>query len=545
MDSFGLGHRTWIRSWTYRLAIILLSIASSANSQVTESIVDNTDPTVVVTGKWRLSNNASGYWGSNFLQDGDTGKGSKSVRYPLTLPAAAEYELFSRWVARSNRASNVPIDIVHSSGTTTRLFDQRTQGGVWVSLGVYTLPASGGAIVIRNTGTNGVVVADAIRVLRKSGAGGGSQPYAGAPLCASHDDRQAHGLWDAMRGCHYDHTHNGNPDEPRAAAIFGPASSYLGGKTISYPWQTHNHVGVEENVAKHNGYKWLVDIDLPPLYIQLNWAGKTANAVKAVRTQYHFLSTNADARVRLHSFWAEMQVCPTNAMNDCGIVRGGGLWDTGILHVPYKQQWVPVPGQDPVNLEGTIFRPGVDDPTVPWPTIDPYRGHSDTCQGLSVYTNQVSQTIDHSVLWTSAPGIFGYNNHMGLFVKVLDAAECIDPTDISKDVRLCPTGRCRFNGSEHVPLTYWAWVDPLLDGSALDSDRTKNGRVNFRGYTNEKGTIDLNCTATTEHCVPYSLENAPVGWAAWETPSNSGYWPERYKDHDISPPGEWWIKLPN
>lgn len=532
--------------------LLSLCLASNAQSQVNEWIVDNHSRSVTTSGRWRAISAGTGFLGANYLHDRNSGKGSKSVRYPLNFPSAGEYEIFARWVAAADRAANVPIDIISGSVTTTRTVNQQSQGGQWVSLGTYPLPASGAAVVIRNAGTRGFVIADAIRALKKTTLppppppGGGSQPHAGAPLCPSHDDRLAHGLWDAARSCHYDHTHNDDPDSAHAATIFGPASNYLQGKTISYPWQTHNHAGLEENVAKHNGYKWLVDVDLPPLYLKVNWLGSpTPNAVKAIRTQYHFLSTNADARVRLHSFWAEMQICPANDMNNCGIVRGGGLWDTGIMHAPYKQQWVPIPGEDPANLEGKIFRPGVDDPNVSWPTVDPYRGHSHTCQDLGVYTHQVSQTVDNAVLWTSAPGFFGYNNHMGLFIKIFDAADCVDPTDISKDVRLCPDGRCRFNGSEHVPFTYWAWVDPALDGGALDSDGAKNGRVSFRGFTDETGKIDPACSAAGEHCVPYSLENAPVGWAAWETPSNDGRWPERYKDHDVSPAGEWWIKYPN
>lgn len=526
---------------------LMLGCVTMARAQTSEWIIDNDTRAVTVTGWWRKAYVGTGFVGRSFLHDLNRDKGAKQVLYRLSLPAAGDYEVFVRWSAGADRAANVPIDVVHSGGTATTRVDQRVQGGQWVSLGRYQLPASGGTVTIRNAGTSGYVVADAVRVVKVVPPDGeGIKPYAGAPPCPTHDERQAHGLWDATRGCHYDHTHNNDPNDPRAVALFGPAAAYLDGKTISYPWQTHNHAGVEENVAKHNGYKWMVDLDLPPLYLRLNWLGTpTPNAVKSVRTQYHFLSTNADARVRLHSFWAEMQICPASDMNQCGIVRGGGLWDTGILHAPYKQQWVPVPGQDPPDLEGKIFRPGVDDPNRSLPTIDPYRGHSHTCQDLGVGSQPVSQSFDNAVLWTSSPGFFGYNHHMGLFIKVLDAAECVDPTDINKDVALCPDGRCRFNGSEHVGFTYWVWVDPALDGGALDSDGIKNGRVSFRGYTDVTGKIDLNCSAANEHCVPYVLENAPVGWASWETPSNSGYWPERYKDNDVSPPGEWWIKLPN
>jgi hypothetical protein len=122
---------------------------------------------------------------------------------------------------------------------------------------------------------------------------------------------------------------------------------------------------------------------------------------------------------------------------------------------------------------------------------------------------------------------------------------CVEPSDTSKNVRMCADGKCRFNGSEHLIFTLFAYVDPALDGSTRDSDGKKNGRVSFKGFTDKQGNISDTCFAAGAECVPYSLENAPVGWAAWDTPSNSGRWEERLVDHDVSPPGEWWITAPN
>ena len=59
------------------------------------------------------------------------------------------------------------------------------------------------------------------------------EPYPDAPACASHDDRAYHSLWDAERGCHYDHQHGDDPHEldyKLGTDIYG-----LMGGEISYP----------------------------------------------------------------------------------------------------------------------------------------------------------------------------------------------------------------------------------------------------------------------------------------------------------------------
>ena len=383
------------------------------------------------------------------------------------------------------------------------------------------------------------------------------KPFAGAPACAHHDDSRFHELWDGLRVCHHDHTHNADPSAPEAIAVFGRPGYDETGRTISYPWQTRGDDGTE-NQRKHGGYKWLVELDLP-VKTELNWDVDPPNAIRGIRAQYHFLSTARGTRTRLHSFWAEMQVCPVSDLQDCGIVRGGGIWDTGILHTPYKERWVPLPDQDPPDEElyGTIRLFGVDD-APPGFTVDPYRAHHRTCEETRELFSRLPDAFDrdagsayadtnrdNKILWTSAPNVFGYNHHLGLFVMVFDASDCANPDQIYVDEPLCDDHRCRFNGSEHLPFTLWAYVDPDLDGSSLDEDGLINGRVTFHGFTDRKGNIDTGCVRADESCVPYALENAPTLYAGWDTPVDNGKWLERFKDFDQSPDGEWWISGEN
>jgi len=130
-----------------------------------EVIMDNTAATgITITGTWPASTSISGYYGSNYLSDNNELKGSKSVRFTPVLQAAGSYDVYAWWTAYSNRATNVPIDIISTSGTSTVQVNQQTNGGQWVFLGTYSFNAgAAGSVLIRNTATNGYVIADAVR----------------------------------------------------------------------------------------------------------------------------------------------------------------------------------------------------------------------------------------------------------------------------------------------------------------------------------------------------------------------------------------------
>jgi hypothetical protein len=119
---------------------------------------------VTRAGPWMSSTAVGGYYGPDYEHDGNTAKGVCRLRLRPTLPAAGQYAVYLRWTAHENRAGNVPVDVVHSGGLTTRVVDQRRDGGTWVSLGSFAFPAgTGGSVLIRTEATNGYVVADAAR----------------------------------------------------------------------------------------------------------------------------------------------------------------------------------------------------------------------------------------------------------------------------------------------------------------------------------------------------------------------------------------------
>lgn len=136
-----------------------------AKADLAAAIVDNSESTgVAVTGSWTASTSFAGYYGANYLHDENAGKGSKSVRLRPSLGRTGQYEVYLRWTSATNRATNVPVDVVHANGTTTKTVNQQQRGNQWVSLGTYTFNAgTTGNVLVRTTGTNGYVIADAAK----------------------------------------------------------------------------------------------------------------------------------------------------------------------------------------------------------------------------------------------------------------------------------------------------------------------------------------------------------------------------------------------
>lgn len=355
------------------------------------------------------------------------------------------------------------------------------------------------------------------------------EPFVGAPLCASHNGTEWHSLWDYKRGCHYDHTHNADPAS--ANGVLGPVAASWGGQSISYPWLTGN--GMEQTM-KHNGYKYLVELNLPPVDLSLNWQPSGNNAITDIRVEHHRMGGLLDLLVRNHSFYQEVRICKGDR---CGVMKFGGWNDYGILHSPYKKAILPLPGIDPSPVNQTIDE-------------DPYRAAQPLAETKEIATRAFARSkggglvedVNNDVvsLWTTQPGRYGFNRLGGTFNIVFDDWQGVDASNPSRVDLLCDPANspCRFNSSEHGLFTAWAYVPFELDN---DGD----GFVSYIGFTDRMGNIVQGCAAPAMDCVPLLINNAPVGYAAWNVPTNNGKWLERWHDYDLSPANEWWIKYPN
>ncbi len=148
-----------------------------STASVASVIVDNADTNgVAITGTWVASTATSGYYGSNYIHDSNANKGACSVRFTPTLPADDTYTISLRWCSYTNRATNVPVDVIFPGGSNTYFVNQRANGGTWMPLLTTNLSAGTSTyVVVRNDGTyinsaNGYVIADAVRFNVGTGA---------------------------------------------------------------------------------------------------------------------------------------------------------------------------------------------------------------------------------------------------------------------------------------------------------------------------------------------------------------------------------------
>ncbi len=128
-------------------------------------VVDNRQ--AAQEGRWGASASESGFVGLNYLHDGNSDKGGLSIRYEPRLSGSGRHEIRLSYTPHANRASNVPVTVIHAGGSERIEIDQRREpsiDGVFVSLGEFELDADS-AVVISNEGTDGFVIADAVQFL--------------------------------------------------------------------------------------------------------------------------------------------------------------------------------------------------------------------------------------------------------------------------------------------------------------------------------------------------------------------------------------------
>ena len=105
-----------LKSSPFTLSVLLTAFICS-ETIAAEIILDNAATSgVTTTGTWTTGTYSSDRYGADYLHDSNTSKGAKSVLFAPTLPSSDSYEVYAIWSEHANRASNVPIDITHSTG---------------------------------------------------------------------------------------------------------------------------------------------------------------------------------------------------------------------------------------------------------------------------------------------------------------------------------------------------------------------------------------------------------------------------------------------
>lgn len=120
------------------------------------------------TGGWGGSAAIDGYIGYGYRHDGNASKGSCRAVFRPHIDRPGRYTVGIAYTQNPNRATNVPVTIVHSGGRTRRVINQRQapKSGRFQRLGVFRFDrGEGGFIEIETADTDGYVVVDAVQFL--------------------------------------------------------------------------------------------------------------------------------------------------------------------------------------------------------------------------------------------------------------------------------------------------------------------------------------------------------------------------------------------
>jgi hypothetical protein len=354
---------------------------------------------------------------------------------------------------------------------------------------------------------------------RTPGAGAPYTPWPDAPLCPDtghhHQVDVFHTLWDAVRGCHYDHEHGENPFTPEVAAMFPGYDLYalLGNVQIG----STNPSSSMENTHKHGGFKWQVDVPAPQGCVLGFEAAQTG--VDAAVIQFHNFGDPAmELEGRVHSLAALLRQCRPGS--DPGYVYTVQHVDYGQVVVPYQGDIMPYP-----NAPNPSYHNGLG-PYISWDCIGqkvaPQLGACRTsrAQIINMNLNANSTWTSKSAFRVAPTG----SSLVAILFRVRDLYGLFDWSDQTHPftfINLCSSdGGATYDGS--MPGCRWnnttatvhevAGVIPAAwdNLSSFDTD-PEVGRVTGEGYTTRFGQLNVACTAPGPDCHPIKLVRAYVG----------------------------------
>ncbi|MFM9030547.1 MAG: DUF1549 domain-containing protein, partial [Opitutaceae bacterium] len=86
-------------------------------------VLDETQARVV--GAWKNSRTTPGFIGEGYLTDVNEGKGEKTISFTPAVPSSGRYEVRLGYTSGGNRATNVPVTILHADGEITLTVNQQ------------------------------------------------------------------------------------------------------------------------------------------------------------------------------------------------------------------------------------------------------------------------------------------------------------------------------------------------------------------------------------------------------------------------------------
>ncbi len=119
----------------------------------------------VGTATISLSDDADGYVIADAITVAPPNAAPNTAIWSVDVPEEGQYEVYAKWTAHPNRATNASYTIYHANGTDTVNINQQTGGGVYNLLGVFTFSQGTGQKVELSDQADGYVIADAIQIV--------------------------------------------------------------------------------------------------------------------------------------------------------------------------------------------------------------------------------------------------------------------------------------------------------------------------------------------------------------------------------------------
>jgi RHS repeat-associated protein len=107
-----------------------------------------------------LTDDANGTLSADAILIDPTDGAPQRVEWHPSLSGSKAYDVYARWVANANRATDAPYTIHHTAGSTTVDVNQTTGGSQWNLLGTFTLDSN--SYIELTDDANGRIAADAL-----------------------------------------------------------------------------------------------------------------------------------------------------------------------------------------------------------------------------------------------------------------------------------------------------------------------------------------------------------------------------------------------
>ena len=176
-----LRQESTLKKLRQQIAAVKTSLGGAAKQQVAGSktvqldslpgiVIDNTK--AVAKGEWTNSAFAPRFVATEYIHDGNDGKGQRSVTFTTKLPTDGKYEVRISYTSGGNRASNTPVTITSADGQKTVRVNQKKRppiDNLFISLGTFSFRRDQPArVVFDNAGTDGHVIVDAVQFMSAS-----------------------------------------------------------------------------------------------------------------------------------------------------------------------------------------------------------------------------------------------------------------------------------------------------------------------------------------------------------------------------------------